>query len=101
MWARVASFENIDVEQLRKMAGQRPPDDLIPSGLKGILNFIDADGKRQVFITFFESREEIEAAEPSFERRGDNFPEEMRGRRVSVDYYEVPMGIVSLAGEMR
>ena len=101
MWARVASFENIDVEQLRNMAGQRPPEDLIPSGLKGILNLIDADGKRQMFITFFGSRDEIEAAEPTFERMGDNFPEEMRGRRVSVDYYEVPIGIVSLAGEMR
>jgi len=101
MWARVASFENVNVEELRRMAGQRPPEDLIPSGLKGIFNLIDADGNRQLFITFFESREAIEAAEPTFERMGDNFSEEMRGRRVSVDYYEVPIGVVSVAGEMR
>jgi hypothetical protein len=101
MWARIASFENVDVEQLRSMAGQRPPEDLVPKGLRGILSLIDADGKRQQFITLFESREEIEAAEPAFERMGDAFPEEMRGRRVSVDYYEVGAGVVTLAGELR
>ena len=101
MWARVASFEGIDVEGLRARAGQRPPDDQIPSGLKGVLALVDAEGKRQLFITFFESREEIEAAEPTFERMGEDFPEELRGRRASRDYYEVGTGLFAFSGEIR
>lgn len=101
MWARVASFEGTDVERMRAEAGRRPPDELIPAGLRGVLSLADAEGKRQLFITFFGSREEIEAAEPIFERMGDEMPEEIRGRRMSVDYYEVPAGIVALAGELR
>jgi hypothetical protein len=36
-----------------------------------------------------------------FERMGDEIPEDVRGRRVSVDYYEVPAGILALTGELR
>jgi hypothetical protein len=101
MWARVASFEGTDVESMKEQAGQRPPDELIPAGLRGVLSLADAEGKRQLFITLFDSREQIEAAEPTFERMGDQIPEEVRGRRVSVDYYEVPAGVLALTGELR
>jgi hypothetical protein len=36
MWARVASFEGVDLQALRDAAGQRPPDELIPAGLRGV-----------------------------------------------------------------
>jgi hypothetical protein len=101
MWARVASFEGTDVERLREQSGGRPPDELIPAGLRGVLSLADAEGKRQLFITLFDSRDQIEAAEPIFERMGDQIPEDVRGRRVSVDYYEVPAGILALTGELR
>jgi hypothetical protein len=101
MCARVASFEGTDVERLREQAGGRPPDELIPAGLRGVLSLADAEGKRQLFITLFDSRDQIEAAEPIFERMGDQIPEDVRGRRVSVDYYEVPAGILALTGELR
>jgi hypothetical protein len=101
MWARVASFEGTDVERLREQAGRRPPDELIPAGLRGVFSLADAEGKRQLFITLFDSRDQIEAAEPMFERMGDEIPEEVRGRRVSVDYYEVPAGILALSGDLR
>lgn len=40
-------------------------------------------------MTLFESREAIEAAERSFEQMGDEIPEDARGRRTSVEVYEV------------
>lgn len=101
MWARVASFEGADVERLRAEAGRRPPDELIPAGLRGVISLVDTDGKRQMFISLFDSRDEIEAAEPMFERMGDEIPEDIRGRRVSRDYYEVASGLVALAGNLR
>lgn len=99
MWARIATFENADIERLRERVGQRPPE--LPAGLRGVLSLVDTDAKRQLFITLFGSREEIEAAEPVFERMGDELPEEVRGRRVSRDYYEVASGVVALSGDLR
>jgi hypothetical protein len=101
MWARVAAFEGTDVERARAEAPRRPPDELIPDGLRGVLSLLDADGSRQLFITLFETREELEAAESLFERMGDQIPEELRGRRVSRDYYEVAAGLVALVGGLR
>lgn len=101
MWARVAAFEDTDVERARAEGGRRPPDELIPEGLRGVLSLMDADGKRQLFITLFDSREQIEAAEPLFERMGDQIPEELRGRRVSREYYEVAASVVALVGDLR
>jgi hypothetical protein len=46
-------------------------------------------GDRRLFISFFESREDLDAAESRFEQMGDEIPEDIRGRRVAVDVYEV------------
>jgi hypothetical protein len=94
MWARVASFENTDVERMRVEAN-RPPDRL-PEGIRGAFGLADAETKRQLFITLFETREAMEAAEPIFEQMGDEVPEEVRGRRVSKEYFEVVLGVVQL-----
>ena len=94
MWARVASFEGTDVERMRAEAN-RPPDRL-PEGLRAAFGLADAETGRQLFITLFDTREAIEAAEPTFEQMGDELPEEVRGRRVSKDYYEVMLGVVTL-----
>jgi hypothetical protein len=40
-------------------------------------------------ISLFESEDAIRAAEPIFERMGDEVPEELRGKRTSVDVFEV------------
>ena len=94
MWARVASFEGTDVQRMREEA-TRPPDRM-PEGLRGAFGLADAESGRQLFITLFDTREAIEAAEPMFEQMGDEIPEEVRGRRVSKDYYEVVLGVVQL-----
>jgi len=74
----------------------------IPARLRGVLSLVDADGKRQPFITLFSSRDEIVAAEALFEQMGNEIPEEVvRGRRVSRDYYEVAAGLVALTGELK
>ncbi len=94
MWARVASFEGTDVARMRAEI-QRPPGEL-PEGLKGVLNLVDEAGGRQIFVTLFETREAMEAAEPTFERMGDEISEELRGKRVSREYWEVLFGLVQL-----
>jgi hypothetical protein len=76
--------------------GGEPPAERMPDGLRGAFGLADAASGRQLFITLFESREQIEAAEPMFEQMGDDIPEEIRGRRVSKDYYEVVLGVIQL-----
>jgi hypothetical protein len=46
-------------------------------------------GDRRLFVTFFETREELDAAQQRFEEMGNEIPEEIRGTRVGVDVYEV------------
>jgi hypothetical protein len=96
MHARVAAFENprFDdrslVDDLSKRARESAPQwqDAMPSAL-GHLMLLDRDNKRSLGITFFPSESEIREAAPVFERMGDEIPEEQRGKRKSVDSYEV------------
>jgi hypothetical protein len=91
MWVRVATFEGGDTEKLDKLMGERmesgemPP----PEGMSSVLILDDKDAKKRKFLAFFESRDAIEAAESGFDRQGDTIPEEIRGRRTSVHYYDV------------
>ena len=95
MWARVATFERVDVERVRAEANRLP--DRMPEGLRGAFALIDAERSRQRFITLFDTREAIEAAEPTFERMGDEIPEAVRQRRGSKDYYELALGVIRLS----
>jgi hypothetical protein len=95
MWARVASFEGTDVKSLRDEV-RRPPAE-VPPGLRGFMSLVDEASGRQLFLTLFDSREEMEAAEPWFERMGDEIPESTRGRRLSIEYWEVAGGAHMLA----
>ncbi len=91
MWARVATFEGGDQEQLQKMNEERMQsgDMSPPEGMQRVMLLGDAGANRRLFIAFFESREAMEAAEQRFEQMGDEIPEDVRGRRTGVDYYEV------------
>jgi hypothetical protein len=88
MFARIATFEGGDTERLRQLNQERMASGEmnLPAGVKRAMVL---DGDRRLFITFFDSREELEAAQQRFESMGDEIPEEVRGRRVSVDVYEV------------
>jgi len=91
MFVRVASFENADLRRLREVNEQSTRDGTmeLPPGLRGAMVIADEASARHQFMTFFDSREAIAAAEERFEQMGDEIPEDVRGRRVSVDVYEV------------
>jgi hypothetical protein len=96
MHARVAAFENprFDdpslVDALGKRARESAPrwQEALRSAL-GNLYLVDRQNKRSLGITFFPDENAIREAAPVFERMGDEIPEEERGRRKSVDTYEV------------
>jgi hypothetical protein len=91
MFARVASFEGGDGQGLRAYNEERFSDGTLtpPPGARRALVLEDEPGGRRMFITFFDSREAIAEAEQAFEAMGDQVPQELRGRRVGVDVYEV------------
>lgn len=91
MWVRVATFEGGDTEKLDKLmqermsAGEMPA----PDGMSSVLILDDKDARKRKFLAFFDSRDSVEAAEDGFDKQGDSIPEELRGKRTSVHYYEV------------
>jgi hypothetical protein len=91
MHARIASFEGGDDERLRQMNEERMSSGQMntPAGMKSGMVLADRASGRRLFIAFFEDEASLKAAEPGFEAMGDEIPEEVRGRRTSVDVYEV------------
>jgi hypothetical protein len=90
VFARIATFEGGNVDELRRMGEERMADG--ESGMpEGVSRAMVLQGDRRLFVTFFDSREAMQAAEQRFESMGDEIPEDVRGRRVSVDTYEVVM----------
>ena len=93
MWARIASFEGGNQEELERMNQERMSSGEMkpPEGMKRVLMLADKDKNRRLFIAFFDSKDAVEAAEERFESMGNEISEDVRGRRTAVDYYEVAM----------
>jgi hypothetical protein len=91
VYARVASFEGGNTELLKQMneEGMSSGTMDMPEGLSRAMLLSNQPGDRRLFITFFDSREALDAAEARFESMGDEVPEDVRGKRTSVDVYEV------------
>jgi hypothetical protein len=91
MYARIASFEGGDIERMREMNEERISSGTMnfPEGMRRAMALATPDGQRRLFVTFFDSRDAIEAASEQFEQMGDEIPEDVRGRRTAVDVYEV------------
>lgn len=91
MWARIASFEGGDTEKLQKLNEERMQSGEMkpPEGMKHVLLLADKEKNRRMFVALFDDRETLDAAEAGFEAMGDQVPEDVRGRRTGVDYYEV------------
>lgn len=91
MFARVASFQGGDTQRLREVNEERRAAGSpgMPEGVRRVLVLDDAEGGRRLFVTFFDSRETLDAAQARFEAMGDEVPEEIRGRRTALDVYEV------------
>ena len=91
MFARIASFEGGDTQRLRELNQERMQSGSmgLPEGIRRAMVLDDEEGGRRLFVTFFDTREAVEAAEAQFSSMGDEIPEEIRGRRTAVDVYEV------------
>jgi hypothetical protein len=91
MWVRVATFEGGDTGKLDKLMDERMSSGEMtpPEGMSSVLVLDDKDAKKRKFFAFFDNRDALEAAEAGFDRQGDTIPEEIRGKRTSVHYYEV------------
>jgi heme-degrading monooxygenase HmoA len=94
MYARVAAFEDRDMsladELIAKVRDDVGRKDSIP-GAHGFLMLVDREHGTALGITLFATEQELRAAEPAFEEMASKIPVEMRGRRVSVEVYEVLM----------
>jgi hypothetical protein len=91
MWVRVATFEGADPEKANEILNERMASGEMtpPEGMSSVLILDDKDAKKRKFLAFFDNKDAITAAEPGFEQQGDAIPEEVRGKRTSVHYYEV------------
>jgi hypothetical protein len=91
MWVRVATFEGGDTEKLNKLTDERMSSGEMqtPQGMTSALILDDRDAKKRKFLAFFDSRDAVEAAEAGFDQMGDTIPEDVRGKRTSVHYYDV------------
>jgi heme-degrading monooxygenase HmoA len=91
MWVRVATFEGGDTEKLEKLAGERMSSGEMtpPEGMSSALVLDDKDTRKRKFLAFFDSRDALDAAEAEFDKQGDAIPEEIRGKRTTVHYYDV------------
>src|SRR2546428_4445790 len=74
-------------DELDKRVGDQGPVSVPDS--KGFLGLFDRERGTALGITFFDSEEAIRNSQRAFEDMAQNFPAEMRGRRTSVDVYEV------------
>ena len=91
MWVRVATFDGGNTEELDKLMEERMSsgDMTPPEGMSSVLVLDDKDAEKRKFLAFFDTREALEAAEAGFDKQGDTIPEEIRGKRTSVHYYDV------------
>jgi len=107
MFARVARFEGIDVQEAERALGEaegiiRPLVEGLP-GYRGQLQLVAGDGE-VLSVALFDSEEQVLSAEPTFDeempRRLGNLFEGWQGRRVSVGSYAVVVDDLSRqAGE--
>jgi hypothetical protein len=94
MIARIATFEGGDVEEMRRrnneMLVERATE--LPAGILRVM-VLTKDESRWSVISFFDSEEAATAAEPRFEQMGDEIPESVRGKRISLESFEVAFDV--------
>ena len=94
MIARIASFEGGDAAEMARMNNEmlveRPAS--LPPGVLRVMVLMRDDTSWSV-VSFFENEETAEAAEARWAEMGDEIPEDVRGRRISVETYEVAFDV--------
>jgi hypothetical protein len=92
--ARIATFEGGNADEMyrinNEMLVERPTE--LPPGIRRIM-VLRKDDSRWSVISFFDSEEDAAAAEQRFEQMGDEIPESARGKRVSLETFEVAFDV--------
>jgi hypothetical protein len=92
--ARIATFEGGDANEMRRLNNEmlvtRATE--LPAGVLRVMVLMK-DESRWSVISFFDSEEAAAAAEHRFEQMGDEIPESTRGKRVSVESFEVAFDV--------
>ena len=97
MVARVATFEDVDVEAAPEVAAWIRENALPRTrelrGFRGGLTLLDRQRRRVLAITLFESEDDVAEAQPTFEEIPSSMPDDLREKvtatRTSVDVCEV------------
>jgi hypothetical protein len=92
--ARIATFVGGDAEEMRRRNNEilveRATE--LPAGILRVMVLMK-DESRWSVISFFDSEEAAAAAEERFEQMGDEIPESVRGKRVSLESFEVAFDV--------
>jgi hypothetical protein len=64
----------------------------VPAGVLRVMVLMK-DESRWSVVSFFESEEAAAAAEQRFEQMGDEIPESARGKRISLENFEVAFDV--------
>jgi UV DNA damage repair endonuclease len=92
--ARIATFEGGDAEEMyrrnNEMLVERATE--LPAGILRVMVLM-RDERSWSVISFFDSEEAAAAAEERFEQLGDEIPESVRGKRISLETYEVAFDV--------
>ncbi len=93
MIARIATFEGGDAEAMSRrnneLLVEHPGP---PAGVLRVMVLMKDESHWSV-VSFFDSEESAAAAEARFEELGDEIPESVRGKRVSLETYEVAFDV--------
>jgi hypothetical protein len=94
--ARIATFEGGDAEEMRRrnnemLVGRAGTE--LPPGILRVMVLMNEGESRWRVISFFDDAETAAASEEQFERLGDETPESVRGKRVSLESFEVAFDV--------
>lgn len=95
MIARVASFEGGNADEMRRVNNEILKErgtSQLPDGILRVIVLMKDESHWSV-VTFFDNEETAAAAEAGFEAMGDKIPEDVRGKRVSLESYEVAFDV--------
>jgi hypothetical protein len=103
MYARIAFFEDHDPAQIDELIRRldersRHHAEVLPES-RAFLAMVDREAGKSIGITFFDTREAMEASEEALGSFPSTYAESLKGRRVGLEVYEV--GVADRPGEIR
>jgi hypothetical protein len=93
VYARIAFFEDHAPEEMDELIRRldersQQHEEVLPEA-RCFLGLFDRGHGKSIGITFFDTLEAIEAAEPKFASFPRTYPDSLKGRRTSLEIYEV------------